>query len=413
MSKNHKQELVVRPLIKELSNGLPVLGEYNGFNKSAALGFFVKTGARDESEREAGVSHFLEHMVFKGGSKFSAMDITYDLGNIGAQANAYTSEESTVFYGGIIPEYVERFQEILCDLVQPGLDREEFETEKKVILEEIALYQDRPQFYFFEKAQADYFAGHPAGNSVLGSTESITRLTRDEMMHYLKRRYSPSNMALVASGNFDWSTFVKNADNFCGTWSDFEAARETPDFLYKAVQENYTKKGINQAHVLLMAPGCSIQAEERYALSLLAMIIGDYSGSRMYWELIDNGLVDSAGADNDDKDGIGAFYAYAAFDPANLSQVMKIMKDILASPLDFTEEDLERARTKLLSRVVLGGELPMARLMSIGNQWLYHREVRTLEEQMEKYRAVTKKDIEDALKIYPFKDWSEFTLLPE
>jgi len=403
----------VRPLVEKLPNGLPVLGELNTFNKSAAIGMFVKTGARDETGPEAGVSHFLEHMVFKGGSKFSAMDITYELGNIGAQANAYTSEESTVFYGGIIPEFFERFQEILCHLVQPGLDREEFETEKKVILEEIALYQDRPQFYFFEKAQADYFRDHPAGNSVLGTTESISKLSRDEMMRYFERRYSPSNMALVAAGNFDWKVFLANAEKFCGNWKNFKAKRETPEFSYKAIERSYTKKGISQAHLLLMTPGSSIQATERYALALLAMIIGDYSGSRFYWELVDKGLVDSAGADNDDKDGIGVFYSYAAFDPKNLERVKAVIKKILETPLDFSEKDLERAKTKLLSRIVLGGELPMARLMSIGNQWLYHGEVRTLEEQMEKYQAVTKTDIENALKVYPLKDWSEFTLLPE
>ena len=133
-----------------LENNLTLLGEVNPHAKSVALGFFVKTGARDETADVSGVSHFLEHMMFKGTEKRSALDVTYDLGNLGAQANAFTSEENTVYYASVLPEYFEDTLELLSDMLRPSLSQEEYDVEKKVILEEIALYQDHPMHILFE-----------------------------------------------------------------------------------------------------------------------------------------------------------------------------------------------------------------------------------------------------------------------
>ena len=133
-----------------LKNGLRVVGEQRSSAVSSALGFFVKTGARDEEADVSGVSHFLEHMMFKGTEKRSALDITYQLGAMGAQANAYTSEENTVYYAAVLPEYFSDALELLSDMLRPALTEEEFKVEKKVILEEIALYQDRPTHVLFE-----------------------------------------------------------------------------------------------------------------------------------------------------------------------------------------------------------------------------------------------------------------------
>lgn len=396
-----------------LPNGLTLIGEPNPLHKSTALGFFVKTGSRDEVGREAGVSHFLEHMMFKGTPTRSALDITYQLGNIGAQSNAFTSEENTVYYAVVVPQYFKEIQELLSDMLRPALDLEEFTTEKKVILEEIALYQDRPQFWFFEHALTDFFAAHPAGNSVLGSTDSISAVTRDEMADYFGRRYSPSNMTLVAAGNFNWERFVEDAERHCGTWKKSDTQRISPNFAYKPVQKEYRKPNINQAHLLYLTPSCSAQVPERYPLSLLSMILGDSSGSKMYWELIETGIAESASADNDEKDGTGCFLAYASMEPQSIDRVAGIMRKILDKPLDFTEDELERAKRKLCARIVLNGELPMGRLMSIGMEWTYRKTLNDLKETISLVQGVTSKDIEAALKKYPLQNWSEFRLMPQ
>src|SRR3990167_4020837 len=139
-----------------LSNGLKLIGERNSASKSAAIGFFVKTGARDETSQESGVSHFLEHMMFKGTARRNALQIALELGNLAAKANAYTSEECTVFFSAVLPEYLPAMTDLLCDMLRSSIDPKEFEVEKKVILEEIALYKDRPAYYLFERAFREY-----------------------------------------------------------------------------------------------------------------------------------------------------------------------------------------------------------------------------------------------------------------
>jgi predicted Zn-dependent peptidase len=396
-----------------LKNGLTILGEPNPAALSSAVGFFVKTGARDETTKEAGVSHFLEHMMFKGTKKRSAIDITYELGNIGAQANAFTSEENTVFYAQVIPEYFGVMQELLSDMLRPSLDEGEYATEKNVILEEIALYQDRPHFYLFERAMADFFADHTAGNSVLGSTESITALSRDEMKSYFDSHYTPSNMVLVGTGKFDWEKFVSDATKLTTNWQAGAVKRKTPAHNPKSTTKTYKKKNLTQSHVLFLSSGASAQEEERYALSVLATIIGDSSGSRLYWELVDKGIAEDAGADNDERDGTGCFLAYGSTTPDKIDQVAKIIRNVLSTPLEFDQAALDRAKTKLSAKIVLSGELPMGRLMALGLEWNYRAKLHSLKESIEKIRALTIKDIERALKKYPLNSWSEFRLLPE
>jgi predicted Zn-dependent peptidase len=394
-----------------LSNGLVILGEPSARAQSCGIGFFVKTGARDETTKEAGVSHFLEHMVFKGTARRSALDITYQLGNIGAQANAYTSEETTVYYSSVIPEHFMEIHEILSDMMRPSLTQEEFDTEKNVILEEIALYEDRPQFYLFEHALADYFGEHPAGKSVLGTTESISALTRDEMADYFRRRYSAQQMTLVATGNFEWERFVEQSERWCGAWEGFEATRKTSPYRTTARYQEFQKKNVSQAHVLLMTEGCSAQDDDRYPMALLSSMLGDGSGSKFYWELVDTGIAESAMTDSDERDGTGCFMAYAVCEPPRADEVSDIMRRILSAPLEFSAEDLERAKTKLLTKIVLNGELPMGRLMALGTSWTARGEISDLEAVMARVKQVTRADIEETLAKYPLADWCEYRLV--
>ncbi len=394
-----------------LSNGLKLIAETNADNASSVIGFFVKTGARDETKKESGISHFLEHMMFKGTKSRSTLDISYGLGNLAANANAYTSEETTVYYASVLPEYFSEMQELLSDMLRPSLPQEEFDVEKKVILEEIALYQDRPQFFLFENSLQDFFGSHPAGKSVLGTTESVGAISQPEMKSYFDRRYSPSNMTLVATGKLSWDKFVKDADKYCGKWSDFKASRDTPKFDPKPVKKEYKKKGINQSHLLLVTPGPTAQDSARYELSILSMIIGDSSGSKLYWEIVDKGLAETAVLEVDTRDRAGVIMAYASMNPKDLELVLSKMKGVLSDPLKFSNEDLERAKTKFISRLVLGGELPMGRLMAIGNEWTYRGEIHSLQEEISRIKQVTRTGIEKALTQYPLRGWSEFRLV--
>src|SRR5687768_10605119 len=163
-----------------LPNGLQLIGETSPAAKSVALGFFVRTGARDETPDVSGVTHFLEHMVFKGTPRRTALDVNRDFDRIGANYNAFTSEENTVFYAAILPEYLPQAADVLADILRPSLRTEDFDMEKKVIIEEIGMYDDQPMWSAYDRARKLYFAQHPLGNSVLGTAETITALTRDQ-----------------------------------------------------------------------------------------------------------------------------------------------------------------------------------------------------------------------------------------
>src|SRR5437870_7243197 len=181
-----------------LDNGLTIVGEISPSARSAAVGFFVKTGARDETAPESGVSHFLEHMVFKGTPHRTALQVNYDFDKIGASYNAFTSEENTVFYAAILPEYLPQAVDILADILRPSLRGDDFDMEKKVIIEEIGMYEDQPMWSAYDAAKKAHFSDHPLGNSVLGTAQSVGALTRDQMHAYFERRYVAPNITVVA-----------------------------------------------------------------------------------------------------------------------------------------------------------------------------------------------------------------------
>jgi predicted Zn-dependent peptidase len=397
---------------KVLSNGLTVLIEHIPQAQSVGIGFFVKTGSRDEQVSESGVSHFLEHMLFKSTQRRSALDITFEMGNIGAQSNAFTSEENTVYYATVLPEYLSAAQDVLTDQMMPILNDAEFETEKKVILEEIALYQDKPQFYLFENAHLDFFAGHSAGNSVLGTVASISALSRAQMKQYFDRRYAPNNIVFVCAGKVDSDRVVQQLEAQSAGWLPRETPRSYTPFAARSTQKEFRKANLQQGHVLILSDGPSAQDEDRYAMGLVAMMIGDATGSRIYYELVQTGIAEGAGSDCDERDRAGSFYAYAVTTPENISQVSSILNKILDTPREFSQADLSRAQTKSISRLVANGELPMGRLMSLGSEWQYHGVIHNLKENIERIRSVSLNDIERAIGRFPLKVRSEYHLLP-
>lgn len=403
----------MKPLEHELSNGLKIIGEPSTKARSVAVSYFVRTGSRDETEGESGVSHFLEHMMFKGTKKRSMLNITLDFANLGTQHNAYTSDEVTAYHLSVIPEHFRAAHEVLSDLFNSVLDKDEFELEKKVIIEEIALHEDQPQFTMFEQGIKEFFGKHPAGNIVLGTKESLIALTRDQMKSYFDRRYSAPNITLVAAGNFAWDDFIKDAETFTAGWNTKKIDRQQNSFSYTPVIKTFKKKNIQQAHLLLMAPSCSAQEEDRFAAAVISHILGDSSGSKLYWELVHTGIAEVAVIENDERDGVGCVLAYAATDVQRLDQVYDTLKARLACPLDISSEDIERAKRKLCSRVALSGELPMGRVQAMGNSWIYRRSVPQLCEILVNIQKVSKTDIEQYLHRYPWKEWSEFKLLPE
>ena len=386
-----------------LDNGLEVVAEYNPQAHSAALAFFVKTGSRDECDENWGVSHFLEHMVFKGTPRRSAADVNRELDEIGSNANAFTSEEQTVYYAPILPEYQRKAMDILSDILRPSLREDDFNTEKKVILEEIAKYEDQPPFGAHEKTMARHFANHPLGRSVLGTVNSVGDLTPEQMRSYFEQRYSPSNITLVATGKVDYDDLVKQAEQTCGHWERFEAPRETPR---AAASENFDvihKPSAHQQYIIQVTNGPAARDEDRFAGRMLATVIGDDSGSRMYWDLVDTGLTEYAAIGSYEFQGTGIFMTFLCCDPESAQDNLNRLNDIYKSAENGGIEDaeIELAKNKICSAIVLQSERPGNRLISVGSNWVQRREYRTVREVLDAYRSISCDDVNAVLKKYP------------
>ena len=314
----------------KLANGLQIVAESSPSARSAALGFFVRTGSRDETPEVSGVTHFLEHMVFKGTPRRTSLDVNRDFDRIGANYNAFTSEENTVFYAAVLPEYLPQAVDILADILRPSLRDEDFNTEKDVIIEEIGMYEDQPGSCAYDNAKRLFFADHRLGNSILGTVQSITDLRRDQMYDYFTRRYVAPNITVAAAGNFDWPELVRLVEKSCGDWLPGpvgrDCLRETPGSGGFQVM---TKEKVTQEHVILMAGGPPADSPLRHAADLLSMIVGDDSGSRLYWALVDPGLADSADCSFHEYEGTGSFYSSFSGEPDQAESNLEIMLDVL------------------------------------------------------------------------------------
>jgi predicted Zn-dependent peptidase len=409
--------------MRVLENGLTVLAECDAEAHSAAVGYFVKTGARDEDTRIMGVSHFLEHMMFKGTASRTAEQINRDFDRIGAKNNAYTSGEMTCFHATVLPEHLlgpGGANEILADMMRPALRQDDFDTEKKVILEEIAMYEDNPFWVLYEHAMEEHYGGiksgrmHPLGHRVLGTKQSITDLTSDQMRGYFEARYSADNTVVALAGRVDFDRAVEEIGRLCGRWERTGARRTTggPGFADHAFELRDEK--VNRAYMIMLSPAPGQDDERRYAATLMAQVLGGPDNSRLHWALIETGLAEQAEAAFEPKDGTGDVLVYAACDPERRDEILKIVEEQIAALADsITEADLDKIRSKAVTGVTLAGERPGGRMQRLGRQWTYLGRHTTLEEELRKLFGVTVEDVKAVIRDFPFRPRTMGWLLPK
>lgn len=386
-----------------LSNGLRIIAECTPTAHSVATGFFVKTGSRDEDAALAGVSHFLEHMVFKGTERRDALQVNRDFDRVGAEHNAQTSEEDTIYHACCLPEYHPNAFAVLADILRPSLRDEDFETEKQVIIEEIRMYLDNPMMVALDEARATHFGTHPLGQSILGTVDSIQALSVDQMRDYFARRYGPANIVVAVAGKIRWEDVVALAETHCGGWTGPQAARTVAAARGTHGFKTILRADDNQQTIIAVADAPGVESPDRYAAGLLSTILGDHTGSRLYWELVDPGHADGAALWYQDYNDSGAYYTFLSCDPSdaqeNLDRVAGVYRRVMGQGI--TEEELTQAQNKVQSRVVLSGERPMGRLLNLGSQWAYRHEYLTVEQELENFAKVTTADLRRVLEQWP------------
>ncbi|MBN2023440.1 MAG: insulinase family protein [Pirellulales bacterium] len=397
-----------------LDNGLEIVAECNPAAYSTAVGFFVQAGSRDEADAVAGVSHFLEHMAFKGTPRRTADDVNRRFDEIGAHYNACTSEESTIFYAAVLPEYQDAAVELLGDILRPSLRTEDFDTEKQVILEEIRMYEDLPPFGADDKCRAAYFGAHPLGRSVLGTIESITHLTAEAMRAYHASRYTPGNVTLVSTGRVDFDALVRAARRVCGHWEPRASRRARADAVPCRRFEVLRKPGATQQYAVELAPGPGAKLDDRYAAKLLATVLGDDTGSRLYWELVEPGLAENASLTHCEFEDAGAMMTYLCCEPddavENLQRIRDVYRRVRAEGV--APDEIEQAKNKVRSRIVLSSERPRGRLFVVGSDWTYRRAYCSVADDLAAVAQVTPDEIHAVLAHYPLDASATVTIGP-
>ena len=373
-----------------LDNGLEIIAEADPNAHTAGVGFFVKTGARDEDAGVMGVSHFLEHMMFKGTERRTAEEVDRAFDDIGAEHNAYTTSEQTAFWAHCLPEHLPAAEEVLADLLRPALREEDFDAEKPVILEEIAMYRDHPFWGLYETSMEANYGAHPHSHRVLGTEQTVGEMTRPQMAAYFNDRYAADNTVVALAGSVDFDDMVRRLTDHCGAWQRTGTQRQHPQASPAAEQFTLDSETVNRHYLLMIAPAPAMRDDRRYAAGMLAQILGDTEGSRLYWALIETGLAEEALSQYEGRDGLGEYLVYASCSPEDADSVEQVVTGEIDRLIDsITADDLERVRSKAATAVTLHGELPAGRMRRLGRMWTYMGEYRSLEEELSRIDAVT------------------------
>lgn len=401
----------------QIPNQLEVLAESHARAKSVSVAFFVRSGSRFESPAVSGISHFLEHLVFKGSQTRSALDVNREFDAMGISFNACTMEESTIFYSTLLPEFLEPCLEIYADILRPAIREEDFRSEKEVVLEEIGMYENEPPFCFDDRLRQAFFNGHPLGNPVLGSVRSVRSLTRRQVKKWIREKYAPQNIQICACGKVDFDELVRLAQKYCGKW---ENGPEKPtvgvprDFNPRLGRRKFYRSQATREYALGTSFARTSTFRQTLTARLIASILGDDSGSRLYWEFVDSGRAEHAVLNFVEYSEGGCFNSSLACEPEDARQNRARLKKIFrgAQAGDISEAELSLAKNRLTTACVLGSERGSNRIFTVGGDWMASREYHTIEEEVETLRSITLEEIGALLNAFPLTDSLTFSVGP-
>lgn len=354
-----------------LPNGLRLLGERSDA-RSVAVGLAFDVGARDERADESGAAHFLEHLAFKGDRGRRADDVNRAFDELGARVNAYTSHDRTLFYGAALRDLRAPLTAQLLTLARPALRREDVDVERRVILEEIGMAEDRPEDRTWERGARLFFDGHPLGAPVLGTRASVEALGPSRLRSFHRRWYRSDRALLIVTGAYAWEEVVEEVRAATEDWTPGGATRIHPAWAPRRGAEEERGSGFERTHLVWFAPAPSAQDPARIAATLLARVVGDDDNGRLFWALVEPGLVDDAALWFDPADGLGSFQASATTDDASRDRVVETVEEVLSrferdGP---TDDEWARAQRALATEVTLAAETPMGRLAELSDAWL-------------------------------------------
>lgn len=379
-----------------LTNGLRVVCETIPYVRSVSIGFWVVCGSRDEGPREQGISHLIEHMVFKGTKNRTSREIAEAIDSVGGHLNAFTTKEYTCFYLKIIDRHLRLGLELLADLVANALlSTEDLEKEKNVILEEIKSYEDSPDELVYDLLTQTILDGHPLAHSILGTPETVTNFTREDLISYKERFYTPDNSCLAVAGNVDFQEMFGDMEKFWAGLSGKTQRKEAFPFKVEG-KSNLRKKETEQVHLCLGVPGFPRQHEERYTVLVLDAILGGSLSSRLFQELREErGLVYTTGSQYAAFKDTGLFMIYAGTSLKHLPDVISIIRRQLKElkEKEISEEELNRAKEQIKGNLWLSLENTTNRMSRLAKSELFFGRHIPPEEVISNVDKVTAEDL--------------------
>lgn len=385
------------PLITRLASGARVASERIEGVRSVAVGFWIRCGSRDEPEDLAGVSHFLEHLLFKGSARYSSREIDEIFDALGAEANAGTGKETTSVYARLLDRHLERAFDVIQDMVLRPVYAE-VDSERQVILEEIAMYEDEPQDRVHDLLARALFADHPLGRPILGRAEVIANVPVERVARYHDETYRTRNIVVAAAGSVDHERLVALCEQ---AFSDLEPDNGPTDLPADAPSDGasrvrFQRKDTEQFHVCIGAPGLARADERRFALRILDTILGGSSSSRLFQEVREKrGLAYSVYSYASQFVDSGQVAIYVGTRPDRVNESLEVIGSELRRLIEegVTDEELERARENAKGRTVLAMESTLARMNRLGSSLLTDVPLLSLDEVLERYDAVSADEV--------------------
>jgi predicted Zn-dependent peptidase len=378
-----------------LDSGVRVVTEAMPSVRSVSVGFWIGTGSRTEDDGQAGLSHLIEHLLFKGTDKYGSLEIDQIFDGMGAELNAGTGKETTSVYARVIDDHVPEAFDVMADMVfRPAL--RDIDSERAVILEEIAMYEDDPQEKVFDLLGEAVFGEHPLGRAIIGRASVIAGTSPDEIRRFHADRYGPENIVIAAAGAVDHDAFVELAGRSVAEKTGALAPTAAPAPAPGAARRRFERKDTEQYHVCLGGPGLARHDERRFALRVLDNVFGGTSSSRLFQEVRERrGLAYAVYSFTSAYQDTGQVGLYIGTRPDNVAEGLQVVGAELDRLREepATPEELARAKENLKGRVVLALESTGARMNRLGSEILAGMPLLSLDETVERIDAVTLEDL--------------------
>lgn len=382
----------------KLENGVSIVMEQISSVRSVALGIFIRNGSINETSKSNGISHFIEHMLFKGTNKRTSKDIAEEMDNIGGQLNAFTAKEYTCYYARVLDTHIDTAIDVLTDMIfNSKFDSIDIEKESKVILEEINMYEDSPDDIVFTKLQKEIWENSPLAHNVLGTKENVSSFKRQDFIEYMNNKYVGENIVVAIAGSFDKEKILEVIKQKMSSMPKGKANLEADKQYIYTPSRTKVYKDIEQLHLAIVFDGISIKDKYNYSMSLLNAIIGGGMSSILFQKVREeHGIAYSIYSYNNSYVNNGLFNIYVALNKSQLDKTVNIIYKEIANLKNnkITNQQIEKTKEQLKSNYIMGLESTSNRMSSIGRSKVLVNKIKTPDEIIQEVDLIKKEDID-------------------